>query len=223
MSLDEKLAELRARAAALPEERRNIMEAATRDLIASGIMERALKEGDTVPDFELPNQRGETRRFSDLVSDGPVVISFYRGGWCPYCNLEMRALQEKLPEITDLGARLVAVSPELPDTAMSTAEKNAISFDILSDAGNKVAAAFGLMFTLPAPLQALYDSFGLDLVKSNGDESKTLPIPATYVVDGNRRVIHAYVNADYSRRQEPALIVDALKQGRSLPLGRNDR
>jgi peroxiredoxin len=212
MNLDEQLAQLRARAASLPEERRAIMEAATRDLIASGIADRALKTGDTVPDFELPNHRGETQSFADLVKNGPVVISFYRGGWCPYCNLELRGLQERLPEIVDLGARLVAISPELPDVAMSTAEKNAISFDVLSDVGNRVAAAFGLVFTLPPALQALYKTFGLELAKSNGDDSMTLPIPATYVIGIDRNVIHAYVDADYSRRLEPAEVVNALRR-----------
>lgn len=212
MTLDEQLQQLRARAAALPEDRRLVMEAATKELEASGIAGRALKVGDTVPDFELPNQSGEPVRFADLVRQGPVVINFYRGGWCPYCNLEMRALQEKLPEIVDLGARLVAVSPELPDSAMSTAEKNAISFDVLSDVGNKVAAAFGLVFTLPPALQALYKTFGLDLETSNGDDSMTLPIPATYVVGADRRVIHAHVDADYTRRMEPAQVIDALRR-----------
>ncbi len=212
MSLDEQLEQLRARAATLPEDRRRVMEAATRELAASGTAERALKVGDVVPDFELPNHKGEPVRFADLVQQGPVVINFYRGGWCPYCNLEMRALQEKLPEIVDLGARLVAVSPELPDAAMSTAEKNAISFDVLSDLGNRVAAAFGLVFTLPPALQALYKTFGLDLEESNGDDSMTLPIPATYVVGADRRIIHAHVDADYSRRMEPAEVVDALRR-----------
>ncbi|MBI1181756.1 MAG: redoxin domain-containing protein [Alphaproteobacteria bacterium] len=213
MSLDQKLQELRAQAAALPEERRAVMEGATRDLIASGIAGQALKAGDMVPDFELPNQRGETVRFADLVAQGPVVISFYRGGWCPYCNLEMRALQEKLPQITDLGARLLAVSPQLPDNTMSTAEKNAISFDVLSDLGNRVAEAFGLVFALPPALQELYRKFGLDLAKANGDDSMTLPIPATYVVGADRRVIYAYVDPDYTRRLEPEDVIGALRKG----------
>ncbi|MGE0666883.1 MAG: peroxiredoxin-like family protein [Sphingomonadales bacterium] len=212
MSLDDQLQQIRERAAALPAERRAIMEAATRDLIASGIAERALGVGDTVPDFELPNQRGETVRFADLVKDGPVVINFYRGGWCPYCNLEMKALQDRLPEIVDLGAGLIAVSPELPDTAMSTAEKNAISYDVLSDTGNRVAAAFGLAFTLAGPLQALYREFGLDLEKFNGDASMTLPVPATYVVGADRKVIHAHVDPDYTRRMEPEDVLAALRK-----------
>jgi peroxiredoxin len=212
MSLDEQLRQLRERAAALPEERRRVMEDAARELAASGVAARALKVGDSVPDFALPNQRGETVQFADLVRQGPVVISFYRGGWCPYCNLEIRALQQALPEITDLGARLLAVSPELPDGAMRTAEKNAIAFDVLSDLGNRVAAAFGLVFTLPPALQALYREMGLDLEKANGDASMTLPIPATYVVGADRRVIHAHVDPDYSRRMEPADVVDALRQ-----------
>ena len=212
MSLTEQLAEFSAKGlASMPEEVRTTMQGALAELIESGIAEQALGEGDIVPDFKLPNHRGETVSLSDLLADGPLVISFYRGGWCPYCNIEMKALQEKLPEITDLGAQLVAVSPELPDNSMSTAEKNAISFDILSDLGNTVADAFGLVFTLPASLQPLYQNFGIDLTQNNGDDSLTLPIPATYVVGQDRKIIHAYVEMDYSKRLEPATVVEVLK------------
>lgn len=212
MSLTEQLAEFSKQGLAnIPAEVRETMQRALAELMASGIAEQALGEGDTVPDFQLPNHRGETVSLSDLLADGPLVISFYRGGWCPYCNIEMKALQEKLPEITDLGAQLVAVSPELPDNSMTTAEKNAISFDILSDLGNSVADAFGLVFTLPAALQPLYQNFGIDLVKNNGDDSLTLPIPATYVVGQDRKIMHAYVEMDYSKRLEPATVVEALK------------
>lgn len=212
MGLNEQLADFSAKGlASMPEEVRATMQGALADLIASGLADQALGVGDTVPDFELSNQHGETVSLSDLLVDGPLVISFYRGGWCPYCNIEMKALQEKLPDIIDLGAQLIAVSPELPDNSMTTAEKNAISFDILSDLGNKVADAFGLVFTLPVPLQPLYKNFGIDLVENNGDDSLTLPIPATYVVGQDRKIIHAYVETDYTKRLEPATVVEALK------------
>jgi peroxiredoxin len=210
MALSEKLDELRAGMARLPDDIRETMLAAQAELISSGIAEQALGVGDTVPDFDLPNQRGETVSLTQLLSGGPVVISFYRGGWCPYCNLELRALQEKLPEITDLGARLLAVTPELPDNAMSTAEKNAVRFDILSDVGNRIASAFGLVFHLPASLRPVYEGFGLDLVKANGDDSYTLPIPATYVVDTDRKILAAHVDMDYSQRMEPEAVIAAL-------------
>lgn len=213
MSLTDQLTELKTKGMArVPEPVRQTMQDAMAELLRSGIAEKALKAGDTVPDFELPNHRGGTVRLSDLLASGPLVISFYRGGWCPYCNFELRALQEKLPDIVDLGARLVAVSPELPDQALTTAEKNAIRFDVLSDVGNRVAAAFGLVFTLPASLQPLYKNFGIDLVATNGDDTMTLPIPATYVVDRDRRIVHAYVDMDYTNRLEPAAVVDALKR-----------
>ncbi|MDX1581514.1 MAG: peroxiredoxin-like family protein [Alphaproteobacteria bacterium] len=213
MSLAEQLEEFnKAGLARVPDEVRETLLKGNAEMIEWGLEKNALKTGDQVPDFELPNATGEKRRLSDLLAKGPVVISFYRGGWCPYCNLELKALQEKLPEITDLGASLVAVSPELPDNSLSTAEKNALSFDVLSDSGNEVARQFGLVFELPAVLKPLYEKMGLDLEKANGDDSFTLPIPATYVIDTDRTILGAYVDADYSKRMEPSDIVAALRR-----------
>lgn len=212
MSLSEQLKALNEKGlAGLPEDVRQIMAQAMEEMTASGIVEQALGVGDSVPDFELPNAKGESVRFSDLLANGPVVVSFYRGGWCPYCNLELRALQEKLPEIEDLGASLLAISPEQPDNSLSTAEKNSVSFDILSDAGNEVARQFGLVFELPMVLRPLYETFGIDLLASNGDESFTLPVPATYVVGQDRSILGCYVEMDYSMRMEPEAVLASLR------------
>lgn len=213
MSLFEQLSAYEAKVfAGMPEDMKKLFRDVIAGFITSGIDAQALKVGETVPDFELPNHRGKMVRLSELLSAGPLVISFYRGGWCPYCNLEMKALQEKLPEITDLGARLIAITPELPDNAMTTALENAISFDVLSDLGNEVAKAFGLVFVLPEPLQPLYEQFGINLEAINGDPSLTLPIPATYVVETDGTVLAAYVNPDYAKRMEPAAVVDVLDE-----------
>ena len=213
MSLTQELADFAASNGVdnMPKEVQDAFQVGMQEMLAKGINENALNVGDTVPDFEMPNQLGDPVKLSDLLADGPLVISFYRGAWCPYCNIELNGLQRRLPEITDLGAKLVAISPELPDNSLSLVEKNELSFDVLSDQGNKVADAFGLVFTLAEALQPLYKQFGIDLEAVNGDASMTLPTPATYVVDTDRKIIGAYVDVDYSTRMDPDDIVAALQ------------
>jgi peroxiredoxin len=181
------------------------------ELAASGIAERSLKPGDRAPDFNLPDTRGGYVRLKDLLAAGPVVLSFYRGGWCPYCNLELRALQQVLPEITRLGAKLVAVSPQTPDETLSTTEKNALSFSVLSDIGSTAAKSFGIAYDLAEELRPLYARSGHALPEKNGDGSWLLPIPATYVIDTDGTVALAFVDVDYRNRLEPAEILAALQ------------
>lgn len=187
-----------------------VMQQATQALEQSGIADQALSVGETIPDVTLPNATGDRIALSQLLAQGPLVISFYRGGWCPYCNLELRALQQALPDIEALGAQLVAISPETPDSSLSTQEKNALSFQVLSDQGNQVANAFGLVFTLPQSLRPLYDGFGIDIPAHNGDTTFQLPLPATYVVDSDGIILHAFVQADYTQRMDPQDIITAL-------------
>lgn len=200
----------------VPGEVQATMRQATAELEASGIVNRALKSGDTVPDFNLPNQHGEPRRLSDYLADSLVVLNIYRGGWCPYCNMEMKALQAVQKEIEACGARLVGMAPETPDKTLSTAERNGISIDILSDAGNRVAEALGLVFELPRALRPIYEKFGIDIPAYNGDQSFKLPVPATYIIGQNRVIAYAFVNADYTERLEPSEIVAKLSGIRSL-------
>ena len=169
-----------------------------------------LGEGDAAPDFTLPDATGKPVHLADLLASGPVVLAFYRGGWCPYCTLELRALQAALPEIESAGARLVAVSPQTPDASLSTAEKDSLSFDVLSDAGGDVADRYGLRWTLPDDLRAVYGQFGLDLETANGDDTFTLPVPATYVVATDGTIRFAVADPDYTTRAEPADVVAAL-------------
>ncbi len=188
-----------------------IMNQATNDLIDSGIVDRTLKVGDKAPDFTLPNATGESINLQQLLQQGAVVLSFYRGGWCPYCNLELRALQQALPEIKALGANLITVSPQTPDNSLSTAEKNELTFEVLSDIGNKVAREYGLVFTLPEQLRPIYQNFGIDLPAYNGDPTFDLPIPATYVIAADGKVVLAFANADYTQRLEPTEIISTLQ------------
>ena len=181
------------------------------ELAASGILERGLKAGDRAPDFRLPNVHGSIVRLNDLLATGAAVLSFYRGGWCPYCNLALRALQKALPEITSLGAQLVAISPQTPDESLSTAEKNELAFFVLSDVGSETAKAFGIAFDLAEELRPIYARFGHALPAKNGDESWVLPIPATYVVDTDGTISLAFRDLDYRNRLEPAEIIAALR------------
>lgn len=212
MSLTDDLAHLAAQTRAmLPEEVREVMEQAEIDLINSGIVERALKVGDTIPSFSLPNAIGKSIVIQDLLKLGAVAISFYRGEWCPYCNLELHALQTALPDIQACGASLVAVSPQTPDNSLSTIEKHELSFEVLSDVGNQVARKFGLVFIVPEALRPIYQKLGIDLPAANGDETFELPIPATYIVSPNGVIVYAFVKPDYTQRLAPDEIVNVLK------------
>ncbi len=187
-----------------------VMEKATINLRASGIESKALLTGDKIPNFTLPNQHGVARRFNDYLARGPVVLNIYRGGWCPYCNLEMRALHQVLPEIKKRGAQLVAMSPETPEKAEQTSKRNEIDIDILSDSGNRVSAQLGLVFELPEELRPIYEKFGIDIPGYNGDRTFKLPVPATYIISRDGIIRHHFVNADYTDRLEPAEILAAL-------------
>jgi peroxiredoxin len=187
------------------------MQEATTALEQSRILEKILTLGDTIPYFSLPNATGEIVNMRELLAQGPVVIAFYRGGWCPYCNLELRALQQALASIQGTGATLVAISPETPDNSLTTQEKNELEFQVLSDRDNQVAREFGLVFRLPASLLPIYEDFGIDLIAHNGNNHFELPIPATYVVRQDGTVKYAFANVDYTKRAEPSEIVNALQ------------
>ena len=213
MSLKSELDDFRAGfIATVPPEIREAMARADMELATSGgIAGRALKAGDHAVDFRLPEARGGFVRLRDLLPKGPVVLSFYRGGWCPYCNLELRALQKALPGINRLGAMLVAVSPQTPDESLSTAEKNELAFAVLSDVGSATARAYGIAFDLAEELRPIYARFGHALPEKNGDESWLLPIPATYVIDRDGTIALAFLDVDYRNRLEPAEILAALE------------
>ncbi len=182
------------------------------DLIASGLSASALREGDVAPDFALPDTHGRLLALKTLLDRGPVVISFYRGLWCPFCNLELRGLQRVLPEIVQLGASLVAISPQLPDHSLSTEEKNQLTFPVLSDLGNIVAKRFGIVFTLPAALVQANNAIGRDLVEINGEAGAAqLPMPATFVLDRSAVIRLAFVEEDWRKRLDPDIILDTLR------------
>jgi peroxiredoxin len=174
--------------------------------------ENALNLEQNAPRFELPNQLGEQVLLNELLKKGPVVITFYRGSWCPYCNLQLKALQSRLPEIHALGAQLVAISPQVPDGSMSENEISNMDFIVLSDQNADVAASYGVAWKVPAfLLEHMRVDRGLDLESLNNGNGSILPIPATFVLNSEGKVTWRYVDVDYRTRSEPQDIVNALK------------
>ena len=212
MALQDKLDVLHREIIAEVPEMAAKFDADTEDLIRKGIGSNSLKVNDTAPDFELPDQHYRTVRSVDLREKGPLVVAFYRGNWCPYCNLELNALQQYRPRITELGASLVAISPQLPDVSAATAETHGLSFPVLSDVGNVLARKFGLVFVLSEHLRPLYAEFGIDIPKSNGDDTFELPIAGTFVIDRSGKIIAAFADIDYKKRMEPSQIVEVLTE-----------
>ena len=186
------------------------LRAASEVTAASGVAP-GLTVSERAPDFILPNALGEPVGLALRLTQGPVVISFYRGEWCPFCNLELRALQAALPRFQAYGASLLAISPQAPDHSLSATEKNELTFDVLSDIHQEVIAAYRVQFTVPADLKDLHlEVFHNDLSTHTADGSWDLPIPATFVIDRSGIVRARYVSADYTTRMDPDDIEAAL-------------
>lgn len=192
-------------------ERTVLYEKGIREIDAAGITENAIQDGQTAPDFALTNAKGKNVSLYDQLKNGPVVLTWYRGGWCPYCNLTLRELQKHLPQFKELNATLLALTPELPDKSLSTKEKNELEFEVLSDLDNVMARAYGLVFTLPADVAESYSN-SFSMLEYNGNDTKELPLPATYVIDREGKVRYAYLAADYRTRAEPEDILEVLRK-----------
>jgi peroxiredoxin len=192
------------------------MHRATAALIASGAAARALKAGDKAPVFTLNDPEGKPVSSQELQASGPLVLSFYRGVWCPYCNMELQALQAALPDFRKLRAGLVAISPQTAANSRKSVRQNELGFAILSDPRNDVAAAFGLRYALPDYLIDLYKSLKNDLPAFNGDASWTLPMPARYVIGPDGTILYAEANPDYTRRPEPESMLPALRRAAGM-------
>ncbi len=190
---------------------RMVMEQAAVDL-AINMPNPGLAVGEKAPDFDLPNAFGKSVKLSQYLKRGPVVLTFYRGAWCPYCNLELRALHDSLPHFRRYGAELIAVTPQKPDKSLEQVKKDKYPFEILSDLDSSVMKAYRLYFEVPEALSSVYQrNFGLDLADYNGDGRYVLPVPGTFVIDTEATVRAAYANVDYKKRMEPADIIAALK------------
>jgi peroxiredoxin len=202
----------------IPRPALKVMDAATAALVADGAAGRALQPGAPAPDFILPDSQGAPVRLNQLLATGPVVLVFYRGGWCPYCNIHLRGYQRMLGEFRAAGAHVVAVSPQLPNPSLETRMGNDLEFPVLSDVGLHVARAFGIVFTLPPRLLDLYAAFGHPLEGVNGDAGATeLPIPATFVIGRDSRILHTHADEDYTSRSEPEEVLKVVTAIRAQP------
>ncbi len=180
---------------------------------AKGRPANAVAVGDVVSDFTLPDATGKRVSLSDLVAGGPAVVVFYRGGWCPYCNLALHQYQSELvPRLADYGATLAAISPQKPDESLTTAEKHDLRFAVLSDAGAGVARQLGIAFQPAEDVLEAQRALGLDIRDGNADGSPELPMPTVLVIDSDRTVRFADVQVDYTSRTEVSDILAALDE-----------
>jgi peroxiredoxin len=200
-----------AAAERLPAAVTEVFDRSIENFLDQGIPAEAVKAGDRLQPFTLEDATGTPVSLGQLVEDGPAVIVFYRGGWCPYCNLALRTYQrELLPELDAFRARLVAISPQTPDQSLSTAEKAELAFTVLSDPGSRVARGIGIAFQQAGEVLAAQRQLGLDLAQVNAEGSTQLPRPTVLIVDQNRTVRFADVQPDYTARTEVADILAAL-------------
>lgn len=167
--------------------------------------------GDQAPNFRLPDARGGQVELAELRADGPVVVVFYRGQWCPYCNLQLAAFQRALDDITAAGARLVAISPQTPDSSLTHAERDGLAFPVLSDVGNRVARDYGLVFKQAETSTEVSREIGLELADYNGDDSHELPAASTFVISSDGIVQYVSISGDYRWRIGPEEVLAVLK------------
>src|SRR6201998_665026 len=221
MSLHKTAAEFKAKVQGMLGEKVSTLTADMDRVRAAGTVDNALKVGQSAPVFMLPDAFGNQVSLQALLAKGPVVVSFYRGEWCPFCNIELRALEEALPKMRALGATLIAISPEKPDHGIVAIEKKKLTFPVLSDFGNKVARQFGIVFQVGQNLKEFSKNvFKNDIAVRNGEESYVLPVPATYVIDTAGIIHFAHVDVDYMLcRAEPEAVV-ALLETIASPIAR---
>ncbi|WP_182870931.1 peroxiredoxin-like family protein [Stieleria mannarensis] len=178
---------------------------------ATGIEQLAKQVGDKAADATLKGWGEQPVTLSEVWAKNPVILMWYRGGWCPYCNLQLRAMQKQLSAIEGAGAKLVVLTPELPENAKQTAESNDLDMLVLHDANNQLAKKFGIVFQLPDAILPVYRD-KLELAKRNGNDAMELPLAATYVINTDGKITYAFLDADYKKRAEPAEVVAAVKQ-----------
>jgi peroxiredoxin len=188
-----------------------VMEKAGKDLAAS-MPAPGIRVGEKAPEFVLNNALGKSVSLNEQLKQGPVVLVFYRGAWCPFCNMHLHVLQQSLPEFRKYGARLITITPQTPDKSIEQFKQKGYPFEVLSDLDSKVMKDYRLYYELPDDLVAVYKKHGLDIEAFNGKNRNVLPIPGSFVIDANGVVQAMHADADYKKRMEPSAIIDALKK-----------
>jgi peroxiredoxin len=213
MLLSERLRELRHQeSAGAPDEMKTLIAAELKGLISSGQARRAVGVGKAAPAFVLPDTAGNAVSSAELLQAGPLVVTFYRGFWCPFCNADLQAVEAAAERIRSFGASLVAISPQTPANSRLSLQENHLSFPILSDKNCELAAAFGIRWLPSEALQGVYRNFGTDVGAFNGDGSWALPMPARYVIGQDGVVAYAEINANYTHRPEPGDVCPVLEK-----------
>jgi len=216
MSLATDLSTLKDRAhAQMPKEYSHAISKSIEDFKQTWNPANAINVGQPFPDFSLSDATGKQVSMKELLSIGPLLISFYRGEWCPYCNLALKALQDSLPAIKAKGVMLVAISPELPNQSLTMQEKNKLQFPVLSDVGNSLARKLGILFQQPDTILPIMKAYGVDLQARNGDDSYVVPFPASYLIDSRGMIRYAFLDPDYTHRLEPSIAlgwIDEMQQ-----------
>ena len=188
-----------------------VYEKGIQEVRESGILENALNVGDKAIGFELQNPTGEKVTLEEYLKEGPVILTWYRGGWCPYCNMTLHKLQEYLPQYKELGANLIALTPETPDKSLTTQEKHALQFEVLTDTDNGVAKQYGIVFKLNPEVSQYYkERFSLE--EYNDTDSDELPLAAAYIIGQDGIIKYAFLDADYKKRAEPSVLLEELKK-----------
>ena len=205
--LDERKAEFSKTAS---EKKKNDYEEGIRLVEQSGVLDGAKNVGDTAPDFMLNNAVGEPVKLSSLLEQGPVVMIWYRGEWCPYCNIYLEDIQAHVGEFKEAGAQVVAISPETPDNGWTLQDKLDIEFHVLSDFKSEVAEEYGILYELPPKIAEAYES-AFELSKKNDDDRFVLPLSASYVIDQDGTITYAFLDADYRNRAETSVLLEEVK------------
>jgi peroxiredoxin len=197
----------------LPKEISEVFAADAEKLAKEHAAPLKVQVGDRAALFELPNAVGKKISLKDLLDKGAIVLTFYRGAWCPYCNLALSDYQAILPQIKDLGANLVAISPQTPDHSLNMQQKNALEFEVLSDAGNKVAKQYTTVFANPETSVQAAKKLGLDATSYYENKMVEIPVPAVFIIDKSGSVIFAKSEGgDFRYRVEPKEILEALSK-----------
>jgi peroxiredoxin len=213
MNLEKQLKDLRKQSfEQMPQHLAKNIEKGIEETKKSKIAEKALNVGDKIPLFELPDINGKMKNIKDIFTSDYLIINFYRGGWCPFCNLELRAYEAIKDKLSELGATIVSISPEVPDNNLQTSKDNVLTFDVLSDDNAKVMKEFGIVFKLNDEVKKTYDEFGIDLSKLNGNENNELPVPGVFLINKNYEIIFRHLEEDYTKRFESSKILDILKK-----------
>lgn len=210
-SLDQQMAESKKGKSPFSSSDMAVMEKAGKDL-ASSMPDPGIKVGEKAPEFVLNNAFGQPVSLKDKLKEGPVVLVFYRGAWCPFCNMHLHVLQQSLAEFKKYGAQLITITPQTPDKSVEQLKIKGYPFEVLSDLDSSVMKAYKLYFELPDDLVDVYKKRGLDIESFNGQGRNVLPVPGSFVIDTNGVVQAMQADTDYKKRMEPSAIIDALKK-----------